>query len=385
MNRFICVALALLSLLGFCSPAANAQNAAPSSHMHFDDRFAGDVIINEVRVPKAGEATYTYYETLGWSGKGGGYAGVQAHPKAHNFIFSIWDNQAQSAPIKAIHHGPGTKTEKFGGEGTGLKSWNFELGWNVDVWYTLVARTWPVGDHTQFGFWARAGDTGKWTHLVTMDVAAETMFEGQTDAFLEDWLDTGKNARTVNFRNGWKRKADGTWFPFGKAHYSVNSWDLVEGKRSYNYRTNWDGGVQSDSTGKYYFMQSGGADTAMSTTNPSNFAIERTETEPAFETIKIQSAKLTQNDDGNLLVAWETEETTTPQFAYEIQLFADDSAAGEPLARVAEKIPHARSVVIDLSSLQVDQRQCSIRLQLIDIFDRKSEVRTLSLLAADAQ
>ena len=63
--------------------AAVAQNSAPSSHLVFDDDFVGDIVINEVRVPKDGEALYTYYEALGWRGKGAGYAGIQAHPKAH--------------------------------------------------------------------------------------------------------------------------------------------------------------------------------------------------------------------------------------------------------------------------------------------------------------
>ncbi|PQO44716.1 hypothetical protein C5Y93_18305 [Blastopirellula marina] len=382
MCRLTCFVLTLLTLQGVWSQAALAQKAAPSSHMVFDDRFAGDIIVNEVRVPKAGEATYTYYETLGWRGQGGGYAGIQAHPKAHNFIFSIWDHKAHTAPIKAVHRGPGTETLGFGGEGTGLKSWNFELGWNVDVWYALAARTWPVGDHTHFGFWVRAGDTGKWTHLVTMDVAASASFEGGTDAFLEDWLDTGKDCRAVNLRNGWKRKTDGTWFPFGQSHYSVNSWDLEPGKRSYNYRTNWNGGVQSDATGQYYFMQSGGADTVATTDNPSNFSIERTETEPAFDVIKVQSAKLTQRDDDSLVVSWEVDDTTTPPFAYEIELFADEAADAKPLAQIADRIPHARSAVIDLSSLNVDVTKCRVRLRLTDIFDRKSEAKTLTLSVA---
>jgi hypothetical protein len=48
--------------------AGVAQNSAPSSHFVFDDRFDGDIVINEVRVPKSGEAMYTYYEALGWRG-----------------------------------------------------------------------------------------------------------------------------------------------------------------------------------------------------------------------------------------------------------------------------------------------------------------------------
>ena len=184
--------------------AEAGQNAAPSSHLVYNDaNFPGDIMINEVRVPKDGEAMYTYYEALGWAGKGAGYAGIQAHPRAHNYIFSIWDHKDHKAPIRAVHRGPGTLTEKFGGEGTGLKSWNFELGWDTDVWYTLVARCWPVKDHTFYGYWVRSAKTKEWTHMVTMDVAVkDANFLGGNDSFIEDWLETGKNARTTHLRNG---------------------------------------------------------------------------------------------------------------------------------------------------------------------------------------
>jgi hypothetical protein len=96
--------LSLFTLSGFAG-----ENAAPSSHMVYNDAsFDGDILINEVRVPKNGEAMYTYYEALGWGGKAGGYAGIQAHPKAHNYIFSIWDHKEHTAPIKAVYHGSGT-------------------------------------------------------------------------------------------------------------------------------------------------------------------------------------------------------------------------------------------------------------------------------------
>ena len=57
------------------------QDSAPSSHMVFDDRFPGDITINQVRVPKEGKARFTYYEALGWRGKAAGYAGIQDHPR----------------------------------------------------------------------------------------------------------------------------------------------------------------------------------------------------------------------------------------------------------------------------------------------------------------
>ena len=268
----------LLFYLAFQVSARAGENAAPSSHFVFDDNFEGDIIINEVRVPKDGEALYTYYEALGWRGNAAGYAGIQAHPKAHNYIFSIWDHKSHTAPIKAVYRDPGTKTEKFGGEGTGLKSWNFELGWDTDTWYTLVSRCWPVADHTFFGYWVHSAKTKKWTHMVTMDVATKAAyFKGRTDAFIEDWLETGKNARTTHLRGGWKRKPSGEWHAFSGGRYSVNHWDLVPGKRSFNFKNNWNGGVAEDASGPFYFMVSGGADTKPTVRNPSEHAIARKE------------------------------------------------------------------------------------------------------------
>jgi len=360
--------------------AAYGENSAPSSHFVFDDGFDGDIIVNEVRVPKEGDTRCTYYETLGWGGVGSGYAGIQNHPKAHLFIFSIWDNKKHTAPIKAVHLGPGTKAVDFGGEGTGLKSWNFELGWEVDTWYTLVARCWPVGDHTHYGFWSRAGDTGNWTHLVTMDVAAANgRFRGRTDAFIEDWSRTGANVRITHLRGGWKRKMDGSWFPFGSGTYSVNKWDLPKDKRSYNYRTNWNGGTARDADGEYYFMVSGGADTKPSVANPSKHASKRTETEPGYDKLKIQNVRLAPKKPGTLSVSWELDDTGAPQFSCRIAIHKTRDGRGEPLISVSRTFPHQRTETVDTSSLPLSNAKCYLRLTCTDIFGHEADTRAVPI------
>ena len=355
-------------LLGL-SPLAFGQNSAPSSHIVFDDEFDGDIIVNEVRVPKGGDAMYTYYEALGWRGKAAGYGGIQGHPKANLFIFSIWDHDSHSAPIRAVHRGGGTLTEGFGGEGTGLKSWNFKIGWSPDVWYTLVSRCWPMDDHTHFGYWRRDGESGRWLHLVTMDVATqEARFRGRTDAFIEDWLNTGQHARTTNLRGGWKRKMDGTWFPFASGRYSVNAWDLKPGKRSYNRRTNWDGGVRHDDTGPYYFMTAGGIDTKPSTVNPSTHKISRQKAKPGFTGAKIESASATRSGN-RITVRWKIDPTTAPQFSYTISLSSKDND-DKPLHTVARPIPHRREQEFDLSNKAIVASHASV--QVADIFGNVS-------------
>ena len=358
-----------LILLASAAVVRAGQNAAPSSHFVFDDNFEGDILINEVRVPKSGVAMYTYYETLGWRGGASGYAGIQVHPRANNFIFSIWDHKEHKEPIRAEHRGPGTLTEKFGGEGTGLKSWNFELGWDPDVWYTLVSRSWAVGDHTFYGFWARSGKTKRWTHLVTMDVAAKNaFFKGGTDAFIEDWLETGKNLRTTNLRGGWKRKMNGEWHSFKAGRYSVNYWDLEPGKRSFNFKTNWDGGVARDKTGEFYFMTAGGKTTKPSVKNPSRHSIKRTVTKPAYTPLRLakSEARLAKR---KLTVNWVVNEKTLPLFEYRLRVL---NGEGEAVAASSEVKPHARSAEISLPESVIDD-SLKVELLCLDILGNQAE------------
>ncbi len=371
-------ALAVMGVLAML-PVAHAQNAAPSSHMVFDDNFPGDIVIISVRVPADGEAMYTYYEGLGWRGTAAGYAGLQAHPEGHNFICSVWDNDSHTAPIRAVHRGPGTRTEGFGGEGTGLKSWNFELGWDVDAWYTLVGRCWSVGDHTHLGMWVHSEVTGHWTHLVTFDVAvADARFEGGTDAFLEDWLDTGKNGRTTNLRGGWKRRLDRSWYPFARARYSVNAWDLEPGKRSFAFREVWDGGVRGEADDAYYFMSAGG-DAEPSTENPSQHAIARRETEPAIPQAKLIGlrAGIQANDD--IVVSWDCDPESAPPFAFVIETFAGETATGTPLSSVRIVEPHCRSFRLKAIDFSGGPRPQTLRMTSIDLFDRYADPVVLDL------
>lgn len=352
-----------------------AQNSAPSSHMVFDDNFDGDIIINKVRVPKDGEAMCTYYECLGWGGAGAGYSGIQAHPKAHVYIFSIWDNKKHTSPIKAVFTGPGTEIKPFGGEGTGLKSWNFELGWSKDVWYTFIARCWPSDDNTFYGLWVQAGDTEKWTHLVTMDVSAPNgSFSGRTDAFIEDWVDSGSNQRTINLRGGWKRKLDGSWYPFKECEYSVNKRDLVEGKRSYNFRENWNGGTSKDATGPFYYMVTGGNETRSEVQNPSKHAIEFIDKNLGYPTIKITKLSA-ENTDGSILIRWETDNATLPQFAYKIQLFDNRTGKGNALVSMTERKADSQAVTLDASSINLSGKTYYLHLQCIDILDGVSKTK----------
>lgn len=360
-----------VACLGFPIDRAKSQDSAPSSHLVFDDHFPGDLLVHQIRVPKTGLAKYTYYEALGWRGQAAGYAGLQDHPRGRNFIFSIWDHSSHCKPIRAIHLGAGTKAEGFGGEGTGLKSWNFELGWKVDSWYTLVTRCWDHADQTRFGFWVHSPDRLRWSHLVTMEVAVPSArFQGATDAFIEDWLNTGRNFREIQLKNGWKRKDEGQWHPFQSARYSVNAWDLKPRKRSYNYRENWNAGTRDDKQGPYYFMQSGGKSTRPQVTNPSTLKIERKAKRPDFPMIRIRELKAKLLDDKSIQLKWQVDERNLPQFGWEIEL--DSGARKQKPIFFRGSDPKARSATIQIP-VELKSSSLVLKLTLIDLLDNRSK------------
>ena len=262
-------------------------DSAPSSHMVYNDaNFEGDILINEVRVPKGGEAMYTYY-----------------------------------------------------------------------------------------GYWVRSGKTGEWTHMVTMDVAAKDSYlRGGNDSFIEDWLATGKELRTTHLRKGWKRKPDGEWHAFGRARYSVNSWDLTEGKRSFNFKTNWDGGVAKDATGEFYYMKSGGANTKPTAENPSTHSIKRTEGKPGYKPIRVSLAKVNAAEGGKVTVTWEIDPKGAPQFSFKLAAYATAKANGgrRELAAIEKSEPHIRSVELELPA-GTDRESVALVLVCRDIFDNDSK------------
>lgn len=282
-----------------------AQNSALSVHLSAKDDYAGNIIMKTLKIPH--KTLYTYYCALMWNigGEGGGYCGMQNHPSGNNFIFSIWDPISSNEPIKAVYTGGGTQVENFGGEGTGLKSWNFELGWAEGNDYQLLSRCWDVGDHTYFGYWVHDISSNNWTHLVTMDYPVKSIkFNTSTGSFLEDWSSTGQNARKVFQKDGYKRRLNNIWEPFNDVNFNINTNDIGAGQRSYNYRNNYDAGVEDG----YYYMQSGGATTPSfsgTSTNLTNAFTSSPENEP----MEFYITNLTENE-----LSWTVPNSSTPQF-----------------------------------------------------------------------
>ena len=342
-----------------------SQNRAPSTWLKYKDNLHGDIIINTARV-KSPSPLYTYYCVLQWNAgmEGGGYLGIQEHPEGRNFIFSLWDSKESSDNVTASYTHLGTIIQPFGGEGTGLKSWNFDIGWNTDEWYSFVSRTWNDNNHTLFGFWVFNHTSSEWYHLVTMDYPViDVKFSSNSNSFLEDWLGNGSNKREFHLKNGWKRiSSDSSWMNFDKSYYERVKPD----DGAANYIDNYDGGVIED----YFFMKSGGNSTfPVTNTHGTNLTISNNSEKPDFDEVEVLSFDKNLEDE-KLILNWEVSKSKLPQFSYNIEIY-DDKDLGSPLFKINKIKPESRYEEVDISSL-VDGKEYFIRFYLTDILDNKS-------------
>ncbi|XP_046558851.1 uncharacterized protein LOC124267907 [Haliotis rubra] len=282
---------------------------APSVWFHYDDHFPGDIIHQSVLIPHDGVTLDTYYCCMQWNtgGEGGGYCGLQDHPNGRALIYSVWDPIQSTLPIKPAFTGIWTETQRFGSEGTGLKSMNFAIGWQPDQWYTLVSRVWNYGSHSNFGFWIYDETDKQWTHVLTVDFPVKSvMFNTSTGSFVEDWAGTGDSMRKAFLRDGFKRKSDGTWFPFASGKF-----DVVRGTGTANHSDNYDAGRIQD---RYYLVSGGTTQPTQGLGTSKRFDVQ-THLEPTEKPIDFTITTATPK-----LVTWSVPVSSTPQFKYTINL-----------------------------------------------------------------
>ena len=366
-ENFRLYSLLLIMLTGLLSTSlCVAQNRAPSLYLNYQEGVNGRLIMNSVQ-PAAPSPLYTYHAVMGWfgvSGDGGGYCGIQEHPAGRNFIFSLWDPATTMMPITEVYVGHGTTTEPFGGEGTGLKSQNFNLPWSTGQWYTTLSRAWDYNGDTYFGFWVHDQTLGRWYHLVTMAYpVANLNYGNNTYSFIEDWLGNGASVRRANYKNGWKRKLDDSWEPFDQAEFDR----VFPDAGTVNYIENYDGGQEND----YYYMISGGT-TTPSMAEPFPLVLNFPTTTPTLTTGEIALLTATQAA-GTLTVSWTVNTAKSPQFSYKIEVFDNATFTGTALSTHMDNVPHARSVDIPVGP---GDPLRYIRLTIVDVFDQTSAPAT---------
>ena len=171
---------------------------------------------NEITVTET--ATSTYYMTDGFTG---GYMGIQDRdPKW--VLFSIWDktstdddpNASPDDLVKVLAQGEGVTVERFGGEGTGAKSY-LAYDWKVGNKYQLMVNVQPDAqeiDKAVFTGWFRIPELNVWRLMASFQVrpmAVSKKLEG-IYSFLEDWIGNGRRRQGL-WGPAWIKTDGGPW------------------------------------------------------------------------------------------------------------------------------------------------------------------------------
>ncbi len=359
-----------LAAWGWTNAAADV--AEPAGHMNYNgDNVRSDIIMNSVMVPRT--AATTYFEVLGWHNEdgSGGYAGIQDHPDGHNFIFSIWNpnDPNNTTLITAPYIGSGTVVSPFEGEGRGLKSVNFQLGWAVNGWYQLLSRRWQHLNHTYYGFWSQDMSTGKWTHLVTMDypVSAQFFF-GHNDAFLEDFASNGGDVRKALFKDAWQRGSAGNWNLQKSAQFRANDGTGAIHDNAFN------AGIENGS----FFMQEGGNTAHTFPGRTVDLAVTSSAVKPASVPGQITAFTLAFNGAAKTIdAAWDVNNVAAPQFAYRVELYPNPDFTGTPALVYGDSVPQARAASLNASALAGGVYYGRVSIQ--DVFANTSAYKTVSV------
>ena len=189
----------------FGSPSVHIWWSSPDSPSEGISWFYNEITVTET-------ADNTYYMTNGFRG---GYMGIQDRsPKW--VLFSIWDNPGGSSDdqVDVLAQGKGVTVERFGGEGTGGKSF-LAYDWNVGETYQLIVNVKPdteASDKAIFTGWFRIPELNIWRLLASFRVrpfVASKKFEG-IYSFLEDWIGTGMRRQGL-WGTAWFKSENGSW------------------------------------------------------------------------------------------------------------------------------------------------------------------------------
>jgi hypothetical protein len=175
----------------------------------------------------------SYFMACGFSR---GYFGIQELPGTSKrvAIFSVWDPGAQhdmqadpdAVPaerrVKVAGSGPGVRVDRFGNEGTGVRTMlDFPWQRGETVRFFVGASAGTTG--TVYSAWIQRAGTGKWLHMASLETHTDGVLLRNYYSFIEDFRRDGtsrEQARRAEYGNGWVQAGDGAWAPLLEAKFT---------------------------------------------------------------------------------------------------------------------------------------------------------------------
>ncbi|TFV30015.1 DUF3472 domain-containing protein [Streptomyces sp. T1317-0309] len=288
----------------------------------------------------------------------GGYAGFQQSPdRGRLLVHSIWSHTGVAEPNESLYTLPDALTDKFGGEGTGLKTITF-YQWQPHHWYRMVLRAWQDDVGTCSGQWVKDIDREDWMLASILRFPRKGMtYAGKPEMFMENWTPTHQYIREARVRNAWSRtKETQDWRAWQK--------QVIQGSNDHG---DWDGGATSE----YFWLRSGG-DTKPSNKNGITAEVvshDDPRKEPSTVILDPVARRITPR---TVEVDWRVRRDKAPQFAYEIKIYDNTQWSGTPLGALSKTDPGYGKKLVSLERELEENKVYYARILVTDIFDRST-------------
>jgi hypothetical protein len=207
--------------------------AARSVHLRYTAPEA-TLFTNEVVVRESHPGSY--FAVCGFDQ---GYFGIQELGDGRKVvIYSVWDPGIQDNPnavpperrVELVTKGPGVRTGRFGGEGTGGQSF-LDYPWKIGERCRFLVRASVEGDRTTLAAFFRGGDAKAWEPIATFRTLTGGKLLRGYYSFIEDFRRDGRSAREVRralFGPGWVRTAGGDWVALTRARFTADQTTLTK-------------------------------------------------------------------------------------------------------------------------------------------------------------
>ena len=308
-----------------------------------------DGIVQEVRWPYWNGAYYNTWLSDDWTsaeGTSGYFYSGLALPAAgapnpvgtkQTVNWSFWPLSSPvsiSDTISSYYASPGTFSMQTIGEGTIFRSPGSWTPWQTNVWYRMAFRTWQPPNGTPHrgyaGIWMRDPVAGVWYHQATVQLPfAATGIDGLM-GFQEN-ASGGSQPQRTDYRRCYYHK-NGVWGS-GNQFYVYNHGGGIENV-----------GLIETNTAVYYETCENNSSYTGTITNVGQSSSTFTITQPAmptFDAIVVNGASASVSGS-QLLVQWQMSSTSSPQFAYRVDVFTNASYTGTAASAVYDIAPDAR-------------------------------------------
>jgi len=316
-------------------------------------RKGSDILMKDLRWPGWDRGTYYMVFNSGFTPakpkKAPMYGGCRTRNGPPRGWFCTFFGTMTGAGIGRHFGGGGSGGRGVEGSGGGFKGAMREF--KANQWYRVVMRTYnpkrkdKIGKEGYWGWWMKDVHNGIWYYCGTANLMSPvTGFNRGGGMPLPESMTGGKLHQRIDGRFIFGR-IDGKWYKINKFGNRNGKIRLVENDTVSSYDSEYKGSVL-----------------------PEERCIRKSPDRPQFDPIVIEKAAAAGYGK-QVSVSWSVPETSSPQLGHRIEVFAQAGARGKPILVNEENTSWIYGRRFDLSA-----RARSVRLTVIDIFDREESV-----------